>query len=226
MEKWYHKWWGKIIMVILVVLLIIILIFGSYIGLLVYKFKKSNDDGNLTAGQKIKYQRTYEVPEGQNYYLGKKDAPITIIEFSDFSCPVCKSNYSKMRSLASTYKDKIKIIYRDYPVISEDSSILSMAARCAGEQGKFWQMHDRLFIEQNQFSGTALIDFAEDIQINIPMFQNCMDTNKYLTTIEKDYTDGQFLGIEGTPTFFVNGYKIVGDISLETWKDIIEELSK
>ena len=122
------------------------------------------------------------------------------------------------------YKDDIKVIYRDFPVVSGYSADLSLAARCAGEQGLFWMMHDKLFINQGVNSNDGLLSLAAQIGADTGRFKTCIDNKKYLTDIEKDFSDGQELGIKGTPTWFINGSKIEGNIPYDIFVQIIESI--
>lgn len=178
---------------------------------------------NETATPNIKQQKTYNIPIDGNFYLGTNNPQITIVEFADFNCPHCKNSYSTIRQLSIKYKDQVKIIFKDYPVISDDSVSLALAARCAGEQGLFWGMHDKLFANQGQFSLTNLPSIAGSVGADTQKFNTCFNENKYSKEIEKDLIWGQENGLSGTPKFFVNGYLLPGgDLPIEAWEKIIQ----
>ncbi len=151
--------------------------------------------------------------EGQNNnWLGAENPKVTVVEFSDFACPFCKASFPAMRELGVRYKDSVKIIFRDWP--AHDNSIaLTMGAYCAGEQGKFWDMHDKLFQYQSDTFGSNKNDItalAQQLGIDNDQFQNCVDTQKYLPQIRANFRDSQTLGVRGTPTWYINGEKIEG----------------
>jgi protein-disulfide isomerase len=167
----------------------------------------------------------YEVPPGSNYSLGTSTPKITIIEFADFACPYCQSAHGTIRKIGIKYKNVVKIIFRDFP-IHENSLDLAMSARCAGEQGLFWPMHDKLFSLQGQFATSSLPDLAVSIGANRTAFQVCMKNKKYLRDIQIDYAAGESINISGTPTFFINGYKVAGDIPEDKFEEIIKRFLK
>jgi protein-disulfide isomerase len=167
----------------------------------------------------------YEIPLGNNYSFGTSTPKITIIEFSDFACPYCQSVHGTIRKLGIKYQKEVKIIFRDFP-IHEESLDLAIAARCAGEQGLFWPMHDKLFALQGQFATSSLPDMAVSIGANRTVFTSCFNGQKYLRDIQTDYAAGESVGVSGTPTFFINGYKIAGDIPENKFEEIIKQFLK
>jgi protein-disulfide isomerase len=122
------------------------------------------------------------------------------------------------------YSDKVKHIYRDFPALGENSVNLALAARCAGEQGLFWPMHDKLFQNQGVSTPKELLELANQIGADTVKYELCYSQKKYLNLIQKDFLDGETLGVNGTPTWFINGQKIEGDIPLNIFTQIIEEL--
>ncbi|MFH1744737.1 MAG: thioredoxin domain-containing protein [bacterium] len=163
---------------------------------------------------------------GENYWFGSAEPKITIVEFGDFACPVCRDSYSKIREISVKYKDSIKFIYRDFPSLADYSGDLSLAARCAGEQGLFWPMHDKLFAHQGVNSQNEIYELARSLGADEARFQNCFQENKYLTDIQNDFSDGANLGVTGTPTWFINGQMVKGDIPYELFIKIIEDSIK
>jgi len=173
-------------------------------------------------------QKISEIPPliigENNYWLGAANPKVTIVEFADFACPFCKTSFPSIRELGLKYRDDVKIIFRDFPVIAEHSKNLALAARCAGEQGLFWIMHDKLYLNQNISTDQQIKQLTKEIGANEEKFNICYDKKKYLTQIEKDYLDGQALGITGTPTWFINGQKISGDIPFEKFDELINNI--
>jgi protein-disulfide isomerase len=177
------------------------------------------------AKQPITAQK-FVIPErSADPYFGTSTAKVTIVEFSDFACPYCQEEYGIVRSIGIKYKNSIKIIYKDFP-LHDISLDLAMAGRCAGQQGFFWPMHDKLFSLQGQFATSSLIDMAVSIGANRTIFAECLNDKNYSSSIRADYNDGQSLGVTGTPTFFINGYRIVGTIPENQFEEIIKQFLK
>ncbi|MBU0637149.1 MAG: thioredoxin domain-containing protein [Patescibacteria group bacterium] len=217
-NSWYKTWWG----VGLIIILIIILIFLIAVGFYFFNLVKQNKN-NLT-NQKIRpTSQTYNVSTLDNFWLGTANPKITIIEFSDFACFFCKNSYYNVREINLKYKDKVKIIFKDYP-LHEESTALAMAGRCAGEQGLFWLMHDKLFQNQGINTNQQLIELAKQIGADVNKFTDCLTKQKYLTNIQKDIAEGVKLNLTGTPTWFINGYKIEGDIPHDVFTQTLERL--
>jgi len=104
----------------------------------------------------------YQIPERNDYFLGTSTPRLTIVEFSDFACPYCRNSYTTVREIGFKYKNSVKIIFKDFP-LHADSLDLAMAGRCAGEQGLFWPLHDKLFSLQGRFATSSLPDLAISI---------------------------------------------------------------
>ncbi len=218
---WYKKWWGVIIIIFLAIILFFLAASAFYfVGEIKNASLKLNQPSQPLSGQK------YEAAGRDNYWLGSPTAKITIVEFGDFACSNCEKAFSTTGQIRQNYKNNVKFIWRDYPVVAEDSASLAMAGRCAGEQGLFWLMHDKLFQNQGINKVDQLVAIANQIGADTVKFQNCLNQQKYLKQIQEDLSDGQNFGITGTPTYFINGYKIEGDVPYETFVKIIEELKK
>ena len=171
--------------------------------------------------------------------IGNPDAPITIIEFSDFQCPFCARFYTQTLPLIyEEYIDqgKVKLVFRDYPIqsIHPNAVPASVASECANEQGKFKDMHDMLFENQNQWSRQETADalslfsqYATEIQLEQETFDSCLTSGKYIEEIQKDLADGQNYGVSGTPGFFVGNdqigfVQIKGAQPFDSFKKVID----
>lgn len=204
--------------------LIIVFIIFIIIAAIIAINSKPKPEETKTINQK------YEVPTENDYWLGTSTPQITIVEFADFACPYCKNSYTTIRDLGNKYGSLVKIVLKDFP-LHTDSLDLAMAARCAGEQknsangGLFWPMHDKLFENQSK-STSSLPDLAVSIGANANDFKNCLASKRYLPYIQKDYQDGVRLGVTGTPTFFINGYRISGEIPKNKFEEIINQFLK
>lgn len=185
--------------------------------------------------------------------MGDSSAKVTVIEFADYQCPFCGavSGLQPDSQVAKSLEQqipgwqpyvpgiindyvktgKVKFYYRDYAFLGQESFDSANAARCANEQGKFWEYHDKLFASQGTensgtFSKDKLKQFAADLSLNTVQFNNCVDSNKYLQDVKNDTSDGQASGVNGTPGLFVNGTYIGGADSYSKVKAIIESALK
>ena len=217
-KPWHKTWWAGMLLVFATFILIILVAVGFYIYDSVKTAKK-------TSGVKLSGQ-TYSAAVGEHYWLGSAKPKITIVEFGDFACSNCKKSFSTIREISLKYKNDIKFIWRDYPVVSEYSALLALGGRCAGEQGLFWPMHDKLFQNQGVSMADQLAALAGQIGADATRFNDCLTKQKYLTQIQTDLQDGQKFSLSGTPAWFINGYKVEGDIPYDTFIKIIEELKK
>jgi protein-disulfide isomerase len=155
--------------------------------------------------------------------LGDAKAPVEVIEFSDFQCPYCAKVASVLHALVAKYPGKVKVVFRDFPLsFHENARPAAMAATCAHEQGKFWAMHDQLFKNQGQLEMKALKTYARVAGLNGEKFDECLASAKYDAEITKDLKDGEAAGVEGTPSFFVNGRPFSGSPSLEELSQAVD----
>lgn len=170
-----------------------------------------------------------EASEDDDPVLGNKNAKITIIEFSDYECPFCLKFYEEtLPQLKKEYIDtgKAKLIYRDFPLdIHPNAQKAAEAAECAGEQSdkKYWEMHNKLFENQNALDSASLKKYAEEINLETNKFDDCLDSGKMKQEVLKDTQDGYDYRISGTPTFYINGKVIEGAQPFSVFKQIIDE---
>lgn len=159
--------------------------------------------------------------------LGDENAPVTIIEFSDYECPFCTRFYlNTLPQLKREYIDtgKVKLIYRDFPLsFHQNAQKAAEAAECAEEQGKYYEMHDKLFDEGVDGGVSSFKQYAKEIGLNAEEFNECLDSGEMASEVQKDFQDGQRAGVQGTPTFFINGKILKGAQPFEVFKQIIEE---
>jgi len=145
---------------------------------------------------------------GDNPFKGDKDAKLVLMEFSDYQCPFCARHFRE--TFPQIEKDyintgKLRYVFRDFPIesIHREAFKAHEAANCAGEQGKYWEMHDRLFQNQNQLGAAELPKHAEAIGLDLSAFQQCLNSGKQAGEIRKELEEGQKAGVNGTPTFFL-----------------------
>ena len=179
-----------------------------------------------------------DVSSDDDAFLGDKDASVVLIEFSDYQCPFCRSFWrDTLPLIKSEYIDtgKATFVYRDFPLSFHPGAMpAAQATECAEEQGKFWEMHDKIFSEQDkqgtgtiQFDGNDVKKWAGGIGLNMDEFNSCFGSQKYDNEIAIDLKDGQAAGVSGTPTLFINGKSVVGAQPFSVFKSLIEaELNK
>jgi protein-disulfide isomerase len=155
--------------------------------------------------------------------MGAEDAPVTIIEFSDFNCPYCgRFANDTLKQITDTYGDNVRIIYRDLPIIGGQESVNSaIAAECAADQGKFWEYHNLLYANQQARGRDAYVGFATELGMDANTFTACLDNPDMLEEVRLDYIDGQSLDITGTPHFVVNNRRVSGAQPFEVFQAII-----
>ena len=160
---------------------------------------------------------------------GPANAPVTIVEFSDFECPFCKRAHPTLTQLLKDYPGKVKLVYRDFPLesIHPQARRSAEAARCAEDQGKFWDYYDVLFSESPKLSPDDLKRYAAQVGMDVKKFDECVAAGVHKATVQRDLDEGTRLGINGTPAFFINGRSLSGALPLEAFARIVdEELSR
>jgi protein-disulfide isomerase len=165
-----------------------------------------------------------KVVSAEHPWTGGKDAPVTIVEFSDFQCPYCRSAEPVLKQVRAKYGDKIKFVYMDFPLGMHQHAIdAAVAGRCAADQDKFWQLHDAMFGDQTKLDAAGLKASAAKVGLDTKKFNACFDAKTGLAGIKADQAQGERLGVNGTPTFFVNGRELVGMESESGFADVIDD---
>jgi protein-disulfide isomerase len=172
--------------------------------------------------------KVYTVKVGPNdQFKGPKNAPITIVEFSDFQCPFCNRVNPTLAALQKKYGDKIRIVFKHNPLsFHKDAPLASQAALAAGEQGKFWEMHDLLFKNMRALKRDNLDSYAQELGLNMDKFKAALDSGKFKAQVDADIAQARSLGATGTPTFFINGKKLRGAQPQASFERVIDELLK
>jgi len=156
--------------------------------------------------------------------LGPKDAPIVIAEFGDFQCPYCGRSEETIKEIRKEYGDKVRLVYLDFPLSFHEYAFpAALAARCAGEQHKFWDYHDALFQNQTKLTTPDLKNIAAGLKLDTKQFDACLDSQKYADEVRADQEQGSALGVDGTPGFFVNGRAITGAEPPQVFEGVINE---
>lgn len=155
---------------------------------------------------------------------GNPKAPVVILEFSDFQCPYCQSVQPTLKNLLAKYEGRVSLAYRDLPLrdIHPQAERAAEASRCAGEQGKFWEYHDRLFEHPDKLTQQGLIEQARSLKLDEKQFDSCLSTGKYKEQIEQDRQLGLSAGITGTPGFIINGDLLTGSLPQDAFEKAVE----
>jgi predicted DsbA family dithiol-disulfide isomerase len=156
---------------------------------------------------------------------GNPAAPVTVVEFSDFQCPFCQRFAPTLRQVARDYGDRVHVVYRQYPIttIHPDAFKAAEASLCANEQGKFWEMHDAMFAQQDRLQVRELKALAGRLGLDRERFDACLDAGRHVEQVQQDLAEGSRAGITGTPAVFVNGVELPGGaVPYETVRQAID----
>ncbi|MCK5257694.1 MAG: thioredoxin domain-containing protein, partial [Deltaproteobacteria bacterium] len=179
-----------------------------------FKWGKNVKDGKKKKqSKKEDPNKIYTVPVGKSPYKGPKDAPITVVMFQDFQCSFSNRSQATIKQLIETYPNQIKLAFKNYPLpFHKDAPLASEAALAAGEQGKFWEMHDLLFENQHEWEDARdaeelFIKYAEELVLDIEQFKTDMDSKEVKNKVRADENSGTVARVQGTPSLFLNGEK-------------------
>lgn len=229
LRPWYKKWWGIVVIIIGGLILMIAVASAIYVVRRVQEIRSGTTQESV-AQQKEAYLAAIK-GNGDNFSLGTDKPQVTIVEFADFACPYCQLAATDIREIMADYSDRVRLVVRDYP-LHENSVDLAQAARCAGEQGKFWEAYDKLYTNQENLSVTGdelqtkLLELGSALKLNSPAFSTCLTEKRYTARIKADYEDGETLGIDGTPTWYINNYAVTGYMPAENFRELIAGLLK
>jgi protein-disulfide isomerase len=155
---------------------------------------------------------------------GPADAPVQIVEFSDFQCPFCQQSVATIERVLKEYGDRVRLVYRHFPLPNHpDAWPAAEASLCAAEQDQFWPFHDRLFANQDKLAVSALKQHAADLGLDTAAFDACVDSRRHQAAVQADMETAQALGVTGTPAFFINGRPLGGAQPFPRFKEVIDE---
>jgi protein-disulfide isomerase len=165
-----------------------------------------------------------KVADGGHPSKGPADAPVVIVEFSDFQCPYCQRANPVVDQVLKTYGNKIRFVYRHYPLPNHpDARPAAEAAACADEQGRFWPYHDQLFANVSRLSAADLKEHGKAAGLDAAQFAACVDSRRFRTKVDTDLKEADEAGVSGTPAFFINGRPLEGAQPFQAFKRIIDE---
>ena len=196
------------------ILIAAVLISGS----ILYTRNGTGNNGTALVGGNQGPVKEVDIDLKDAIIMGDAKAPVTVVEYADFQCPFCQRYFQQNNSaLISQYVNtgKVRFVWKDYAFLGQESIWAAEAARCANDQGKFWEYHDYLFNNQGAensgaFSKDNLKKFASALGLNMGQFNSCLDTDKYASVIQKETQEGNKIGVNGTPATFINN-KLVAD---------------
>jgi protein-disulfide isomerase len=206
-------------------------IFGTLLMIVVVAVIFSSSTPATQSGEVVVDQA--QLVQGATKIKGPETATITIVEFSDFECPACKSYQALLDQIIKTYPDAVRIVYRHFPLdsIHPNARLAAQASEVAGSQGKFWEFHDKLFAAQSEWEKIAnkdelkakFADYAAQLQIDKQLFLEKIESPEAVQAVKSDSDLGGSLSIQATPTFFVNGKMTAAPQLLETVKSLTEQ---
>lgn len=159
-----------------------------------------------------------------SHVLGPADSKVTVVEFSDFQCPACKAAEPIVAQVLNQYKDKIRFVYRNYPLPAHEfGQIAAQAVEAAALQDKFWEYHDKLFELSPDLKKENLLLIAKDLGLDLDKFNRDLDSETVKQKVADDQTDGNRAGVNATPTFFINGAKFPGVLPLSQFQQEIDK---
>ncbi|MBI4122245.1 MAG: thioredoxin domain-containing protein [Parcubacteria group bacterium] len=162
--------------------------------------------------------------------LGAANAKITIVEFADFQCPFSRTAALPIREIVSLYPNDVRLVFRHFPLTAVNplAQRLAESSQCAHDQGKFWAFHDQVYLTGNneELQAADIDRIARSIGLNMEHFNKCVVSNQFADAVKQDFADGLNAGVRGTPTWFVNGQKVEGDLTRADWENVVKQVLK
>jgi len=165
-------------------------------------------------------------PVGERDHIqGSSHARVTLVEYGDYECPYCGEAYPMVKALQRHFKDKLRLVFRNFPLAEAHphAAQAAQAAEAAGAQGKFWEMHDQLYENQSALEDNDLAGYADALGLDVPLFLRQMTDHHITARVREDFLSGVRSGVNGTPTFFINGFRYDGSYDLESMVAAIDE---
>ena len=168
--------------------------------------------------------QVYEIALGESPVKGRRDAPVTIVEFSDFQCPGCKTYLALVNQVLQLYPKDVKLVYKEFPLaeIHANAVDAAKAALAAARQGKFWEMHDMMYQNQDALGMNELKQYAQNVGLDVLQWQKDFSSPEVQQQLTREAAEGRAAGVDSTPSFFVNGRRIAAG-TIEEFKLLIQE---
>jgi protein-disulfide isomerase len=159
-----------------------------------------------------------QVDPSRDHILGPRDAKVSLVEYGDFECPYCGRAYSEAHDVLQRMRGQVQFVFRHFPLsqVHPHAVLASEAAEAAGAQGKFWEMYSRLFENQEYLEYQDLLGYARDLRLDVREFQTALEDHRFLPRVREDFNSGVRSGVNGTPCFFINGYRHDGSWDADT----------
>jgi protein-disulfide isomerase len=165
----------------------------------------------------------FQVDPGTSPRKGAADAPVQIVEFSDFECPYCGMAAETIKQVQAKYGDKVALTYINFPLpMHPDARPAAEASLCANEKGKFWEYYDKLFANQKLLDSLSLIRYATEVGLDANEFQKCVDEHRFAAQVDADIEKGKSVGMNGTPGFYINGVNLPGAVPIDQFSEVID----
>jgi protein-disulfide isomerase len=166
-----------------------------------------------------------QIPIGSSPVLGPPDAPITLVEFSDFECPFCSRVVPTIKQLQQEYPGKIKVVFKHLPLpMHQNAKLAARASIAAQNQGKFWEMHDMIFANQKGITEASVKQWAKELKLNLAKFTADLNSPATNTRVEQDMQLANTVGARSTPTFYLNGAQVRGALPIDMWKKFVAKV--
>jgi len=163
----------------------------------------------------------------RDHIKGPRNAPVTLVEYADYECPYCGQAYWFVKDLEQSLGDLLCLVFRNFPLINvhPHAEHAAEAAEASGAQGKFWEMHDCLFEHQQALHDRSLVEYAAEVDLDVPLFIREMTAHRYSDRVREDFLSGVRSGVNGTPAFFINGARYQGSLNLRSLLAAIEQVA-
>jgi protein-disulfide isomerase len=191
--------------------------------------KNVKEEGAKGAAQKEQPpedpNKMYTIPVGGSPSRGTKGAPVTVVMFQDFQCPFSQRSQATIQQLMDAYPGKIQAVFKNYPLpFHQKAPLAAEAAFAAGAQGKFWEMHDKIFVNQQKMEVDDLKQYAQELKLDMQKFTADLESHRFKAAVDEDMKAGNAVTVRGTPTFFINGKKLVGAKPLAEFQKVIDPM--
>jgi len=160
----------------------------------------------------------------QDHRRGSDNAPAVLVEYGDFECPFCGRAQGLIRQLQDRFGSQLLFVFRHFPLstVHPHAELAAEAAEAAGTQGRFWEMHDALYDNQEQLSAELIVGLGQTLELNMPRFMSELNGRSYRARVQQDFMGGVRSGVNGTPTFFINGLRHDGPVDLDSLSTALE----